>query len=243
MRRICLFLLLVCLPWVESSAEVVTLVLQTGKTMSGELVMENEQVIVIQDTQGRRFQYPMTEIGSVQRGKIDEVKEEEEVISYGAGKVATRLNVGLGAVTAAHGVWGTDVMTELQIGTRNLASRRIFLGGSIGYHGVLLPEQKYHYIPLQVVVSVPLLTGKHAPELGMGIGYGFSAHHTRGGICADVQVGYRYAFSSRGALLLSAYTRFQQDCVPVVEEVENKQYTNMVGRNMVSMGLRLGLQF
>lgn len=243
MKRIYLCWLCLFLALSVSATEYVTLTLQGGMTFSGELLAENDEVVVLRDKQGRRFQYMKSEVAMLSRLSQAPAATEEETTATRTGKVAARLQVAAGAATLPHSWWGTDVAADFMLGTRTLADRPCFLGGSIGYHGVFLPEQRYHYVPIQLVLSMPLVEGKHAPELGLSVGYGISANTTQGGLCAAANIGYRYTFAPRGALLLSAYLRFQQDRLTIQESLEGKLYNKQVGSGILGMGINMALQF
>lgn len=243
MKRIYLCWLCLFLVLSVRATDYVTLTLQGGMTFSGELLVENDDVIVLRDKQGRRFQYMKSEIAMFSRLDRAPITVEKETQTARPGKVAVRFQVAAGAATLPHVWWGTDMAADFMLGTRTLADRSVFLGGSVGYHGVFLPEQRYHYVPIQLVLSMPLVEGKHAPELGLSVGYGISANTTQGGLCASAKIGYRYTFSPRGALLLSAYLRFQQDRLTIQETMEGKLYDKDVGSGILGMGIHMALQF
>ena len=222
-------------------------VLTTGRTVDGTIVIENDEVIIIRDADGRRYQFPRSDVQEVTKGEEkDETpvqqEQEKERKDEGIGKVALRLDAGVAALCVPSERWGEAFGIDLQIGSRNLLDSRVFIGGSVGYMGALT-NKLYSFIPLQLIFSVPLMEGKHAPEIGFGLGYGFAVRQPAGGLAARIDFGYRYQFSKKSALLVGLQTRFQQARIDVVETVAGNDYTNCVGRSFVTLGLRLGLQF
>lgn len=243
MKRIFLFLIGIISAWQICAADLVAVLLTNGVQVNGELLFENEDVIVLRDSQGRRFQYPKSDVRQVNRHVSSIAQSAEEVTPIeGPKKVAIRVLAGAGAVTLPKQEWGADVSAEFQIGTYDLGHRHIFLGGSIGYHGVML-NQTYSYIPIQVVTSIPLLMGRHSPAVGFSVGYGLSAHHTSGGLCAGVDVDYRYEFGVSTALVAGLYTRFQQDKFTTYPMIDGTSYTFNAGYSLVSLGAHFAIVF
>lgn len=222
-------------------AEVV--VLQSGRTVRGEIVLQNDDILIIRDAEGRRFQFPPSDIVAVHTDTVETVTAPVEEESRGTSPVALRLDMAGGGVfvpSYRNGGWGA---VDLQIGTRNLAGKRIFLGGSVGYQ-VCVMGQACHFLPLMAVVSVPLTEGRHAPELGAALGYAFAVKQPeQGGLSARLDVSWRYQFRPTAALLLGVQTRFQQAQVKITEMVEGKDYATTQGRNMVGVGVRLAFVF
>ena len=229
-------------------AEVV--VLQSGKTIQGEVLMQNDEVILLRDADGKRYQFPQAEIQSIQ---ADSVGNNVSLATNNTqlSKVSLRLDVAGGALFVPSYNTGGFGSIDLAIGTRNLANHRIFLGGSIGYQftnsSVATPvahQSINHFIPLMAVVSVPLMDGKHAPEIGAGLGYGFAVKSPKqGGMTAQLDLSWRYQYTVNSALLLGVRTRFQQAKVDYTEVVDGKEYNSPQGRCLVSVGVHLSLLF
>ena len=222
-------------------------VLTTGRSIEGTISVENDEVVIIRDADGRRYQFPRSDVQTVVHGDeaaaTPEQQQEEKVRKDdGIGKVALRLDAGVAALCVPSERWGEAFGIDLQIGSRNMMDKRVFLGGSVGYMGALT-NKMYSFIPLQLVMSAPLMEGKHSPEIGFGLGYGFAVRQPAGGLAARIDFSYRYQYSKKSALLVGVQTRFQQARIDVIETVDGHEYENRVGRSFVTIGMRLGIQF
>ena len=95
------------------------------------------------------------------------------------------------------------------------------------------------------VVSVPLMEGKHAPEAGVGLGYGVAVKKpVLGGICSRIDLSWRYQFSDKHALLLGVRANFQQAKVEDPELMpDNISYTKQNTHNIVTVGIRMAIAF
>ena len=249
-----IIILLLLLIGATMQAEVVTL--RSGKVMRGTIVLQNDEVLILRDESGARFQFPAAEVVKVETEEDVAAVEAEEPAqakkkkpareaseTEKASKVALRLMLNGGGLCVPAECWGGSTGADLWIGSRRIGDRRVFIGGGIGVQAAFLPGRTNIYIPLQAVVSLPLIEGEHAPEVGAGIGYGFATQKRHGGLVAHVAMSWRYQFSEKSALLLGARVGFQADEYPVSETEDGTTYAGTMGRNLVSMGINIGLEF
>ncbi len=245
MKKIASLLLLLLLCVTPFRAEVITL--RSGKVLRGAIILRNDEVLILRDQNGARFQYPAAEIVSVEdeATEAEAPAEAKPVVEKKASqsRVALRLTLnGGGAIVPGYNTGG-GVGADLWIGSRRIGDKRVFLGGGVGVQTALLSDRNGIYIPLQVVMSMPLTDGKHAPEIGLGIGYGFTTHHTKGGLAAHLALSWRYQFAEKTALLLGARAAFQADEFTVTETLDDVAYSGSLGRSIVHVGLNLGIEF
>lgn len=239
--------------------------LKTGQTVEGTILFQNEEVVVIRDASGAKFQYPMSEIVQDEPLQEDQVQPEQtetpnaqkeekpaapQTVNTGR-KVSLGISVfGGGACvpgpvvgTEQKGAWGGNAGADVMVGTSNLFQRRIFLGGATGYHAYMLNGDIYSFIPIMLRAEIPLMLTKHAPMLGMGVGYGIGLKDVKGGVCADVEFGWRYNYSRKGAFFFGIYGNFQGAELPVTEIVSDKAYTAPAYRNLCGFGAKIALFF
>ena len=246
MKKYLLIILCCCTMWLHG--EVV--VLRSGQTLQGKILLQNDDVLILQVPSGARFQYPMTEVVTISPDTESSLASLPETPTAKSHPVAIRLMMTGGVGYTSHERAGGSMGADFQIGTNNLAGKHIFLGGSIGYAGVFL-SSKHHFIPLQAVVSVPLLSAirpqdtsiRHQPEIGACLGYGFAPKGHKGGLAAGVQLLYRYQFKEHAALLLGWDVRFQQGDKHFSEIIDAEQFSYNSQGVYILTGLRLGLQF
>jgi len=232
-------LFLLCFTMIQ--AEVV--VLQSGKTIEGEIIVVNEDIVMLKDAEGHKFQFPRSEVTEIRQSEqIIETQQENTSVS-GKGNCALRIDMSGGALfvpSLANGGFGA---LDIQIGTRTIGHQRVFLGAGVGYHAAVA-DKLNNFLPLMAVFSMPLMEGKHAPEIGAALGYGFAINNpNKGGMMAKLDVSWRYQYKASSALLLGVQARWQQADVKFMEIVDGKEYYSTLGKNFVSVGLRLALEF
>lgn len=219
-------------------AEVVTL--RTGKIISGEIVLQNDEVLIIRTKNGSKYQYPAAEVLSV---KADEIASlDAPNATKPPRKLAVHLQTAGGAVCVPEIGWGGQFAADLMLGTRTIHGTRIFLGAGLGYRAKVMDIGTYSFLPLQAVVAMPLSKHKHAPFLGMSIGYGIALNkQTQGGIFAGAEVGWNYQISDKTDFLLALCAEVQQAKTDVMQTVNDVDYLNHIGCNFVTLGLKLAV--
>lgn len=241
-RRYILLLLLLSGLVLHGRSEVVKL--QSGQTITGEIILQNDDVVMVRDSEGHKFQFPRAQVVEIMSPAVP---VEQTVVSAPTksekGNCALRLCISGGALWVPSFSHGGQGSVDVQIGSRRIGNQRIFLGGSVGYQ-IAMANQAYHFLPLMLAVSMPLLDGKYAPEIGAALGYGFAIKQpSQGGLVTKLDVSWRYQYGPSSALILGVQARFQQTMVQYTETIESRDYQSVLGRNFVSLGVQLALEF
>lgn len=226
-----------------------TLILRTGTRVEGTIIFQNEEVIILRNAEGARFQYPRTDVAQILTDeeaatqKTVEVTPEEEEIKTSK-KATILLEIAGGAAFKPGEATGGAASADLLVGSHHIKDRHIFIGGGLGYHGLFLGAEKYNFLPIQVALRMPFTETKHAPVFGVSLGYGIAlSKNYLGGLYAGIDFGYRCQLNPRTALALVAYAQFQQATITNTIVVEDIPFTQKAGRNLVSSGLKLALYF
>lgn len=269
-RAFILFLSLLCT--IALRAEV--LVLQSGAEVQGTIVFQNEEVVIIKTPSGARYQYPTSEIKTIRserKNTADTNTPSDEQTAFGLPetgvtrkKVSVAIEVAGGAAALSRNkdVYG-NMATDLLVGSHNLLNRSIFLGGCVGYLGALYTTTKTiptttvpivkktvaanSFLPIALAARIPLLQQKHAPMIGMQVGYGFAlSKEYQGGLYAGLNIGYCCQLSDLQRLYLAADCRFQQAFLATTEHIADTEgtihnYTHHAGQCFVLYGVRLGI--
>lgn len=227
-----------------SRAEVI--VLNSGAHIAGEILLQNEEVVIIKKKDGARYQYPRTEVASIleETEESATTTETQNTDTENARKLALTFQVYTGAVYFAHEGWGGQIGTDLMMGSKTIAGTPLFIGGSIGYRAKILADKTYSFIPLQVVLAMPLVKKQHSPHISVSMGYGFLTDKTyKGGLCLSASAGWSYQFNTNSSLLLGAYADLQQTKTNVTETINNQEYTSFKASSFVSIGATIGIKF
>ena len=222
-----------------------TIVLRTGARVTGTIIFQNDEVVIIRDTEGARFQYPKSDIEAI--GVTDEGLEvtgdglqvtEEEIKT--TKKASILLELAGGAATRSNEKAGAGFGVDVLVGSHHIGDKHIFIGGGLGYHGTFVGGEKYNFLPLQVALRLPLMEQKHAPVFGAGLGYSVAlSKNYVGGLYAGLDFGYRCRLNPRSAVSVVLFAQIHQAKVDVKKTIEEETFTNTAWRNMVSTGIKL----
>lgn len=244
MRKSLYILALLCLCALCAHAE--TILLRTGARVKGEIVFQNEEVVIVRNAEGKRFQYMRSDVEQILTEEVEEevqVVEEDNDIKTSK-KASILLELAGGAAVQPGETAGGTFSVDLLVGSHHIGDRHLFVGGGLGYHGLFLGEDKYNFLPIQAAVRMPFTETKHAPVFGVALGYGIAlSKEYLGGLYASADFGYRCQLNPKTAIAVVAYTQFQQAKVPVTVIIDGNEYTSKYGRNLVSVGLKLALYF
>ena len=226
-----------------------TIILRTGARVQGTIVFQNEEVVIIRNAEGARFQYPKSDVAEiVSEEKIPEsrnpeiTREDPEIKT--SKKASILLEIAAGGAAIPNQMMGAAVSADLLVGSHHIGDRHIFVGGGLGYHGLFVGGDKYNFLPIQAVIRMPFMETKHAPVFGMGVGYGIAlSKNYIGGLYAGVDLGYRYQLNPKTALGAVFYTQFQQAKVLVPVTVEQAVFTNYTGRSLIAFGAKFTFYF
>lgn len=228
-----------------------TIVLRTGARVQGTIVFQNEEVVIIRDAEGARFQYPRADVEDILADEAVEVAvsqesatQEEEIKT--AKKVSALLELYGGAAYAPDAGSGAVAGVTLLVGSHHIGNRHLFIGAGVGYHGVFMTSAKtqYNFLPVQVALRMPLTEEKHAPVFGVALGYGvaLSKDYT-GGLYSGLDFGYRCQINRKTAIGATFFAQFQQAKLSVTETVEEVDFVNKTGRSFITYGAKFSLYF
>ena len=238
------YILLIGLLLLSFTAMAEVVVLRSGQSVKGEIVLQNEDVVIIRATNGMRYQYPMNEVVSIKAEEKDTSATNTNKTTLAKTKIVSICVQAMGGALYIPNIgWGGYAGADLKVGANILESRRVFIGGGIGYRAKVV-EKAYSFIPLQVYMSSILGDKRSAPTLGVNIGYGFAANAgTQGGICVGADVGWSFEINHETRLVLGLNAEWQQAQTDVEQIIEDKKYTNHMGVNFITVGAKIAILF
>lgn len=236
-----------------------TLLLRTGARVKGSIVFQNEEVVIIRDAEGARFQYPRAEVEEIlsDDAELSDASDssdssDEEIATTKKASILLELAGGMSCVSTEK-IGGT-FSADFLVGTHHIGDKHIFVGGGIGYHGMYLITpttlkadrviSRYNFLPIQVALRMPFMETRHAPAFGISIGYGVAlSKDYLGGAYVGVDFGYRCQLNEKTAIGAVFYTQFQQASILSSTIIEGQEYAAKSGRNIVTFGTKFTVYF
>lgn len=222
-----------------------TIILHTGARITGEILLQNEEVIVIRDASGARYQYPRTDVQQVIASDsvptdIPPTIETELKAEDKKATVLFELSGGIAAIP--NDMLGGAISIDMLVGSYKIRQKPIFVGAGVGYHGLIIGGQQYNFLPIQAALRVPLIDDKHAPIIGLALGYGVAlSKDYMGGLYTGLDVGYRYQINDKTAMTVTLFATFQQAKIKVTQTIEENLFTTMAGRSLVVTGVKMAI--
>lgn len=249
MRKLFSYIVLCLLSLTYAHAE--TIVLRTGARVKGKIVIQNEEVVIVRDENGMRYQFPRTDVEAVlsdeeaqqlESSDVSEQADEQEITT--SKKASILLELGGGAAVNPGSAVGGAAGVDLLVGSHHIGDRHLFIGGGLGYHGLFMGSEKYNFLPIQVALRMPFMETKHAPVFGFAAGYGVAlSKNYLGGMYAGVDLGYRCQLNPKSAVAVVAFAQFQQAEVKTTTVIDGNEFVSKNGRNLVSSGVKIALYF
>ena len=244
------YILSICLLLLSSLLMAEVVVLRSGQSVRGDIVLQNEDVVIIRSSNGMRHQYPMNEVLTIQEeAQKNIVKEASSTTPNKKKTVSLSAQAMGGALYVPYLGWGGYAGADLLVGA-NLMNKKVFVGGGIGYRAKIVNKEAYSFIPLQVCISSVLGDNQSAPALGVNVGYGFAATAgTQGGICVGADLGWSFEINHETRLVLGLNAEWQQAQTKVHQEItfpesnEIKSYENYIGVSFITFGAKLAIHF
>lgn len=228
----------------------VAVTLRSGEIVFGNIIFQTEDILLLKTESGQRFQYQMSEVADIQDGLVTNQSEETK-------KETTKKKVGISLHIAGGGGLlpsyhsGGSMSADVFVGACNVFDKHIFIGGGIGYEAFFMPAANnqdittYSFIPLQIRFSTPFMQTRHAPAIGMSVGYGFSPKGIeKSGLAASLDFGYRCQISEKNALFAGLTAAIQQSKIDeYTETIEKQEYKFSSIQSLWKIGAKVAIQF
>ena len=221
-------------------------VLRSGKTIKGEILINNDEVLILRQKDGSRFQFPKQDIASIHADDVPKVQLVTDTLP--STKIAFSISMAGGATYTPNG-WGGFVQPMLFLGANMAQHQPIIIGGSIGYYGVITKDNTYSWIPIQATIRYPIIrkktnsqTMKGMPLIGTSIGYAIAtSQEWSGGVCFGVDFGWMKSFSKKSSIYITLTTQCLQTRMKTTEIIHENKFQNFKGCTLGSIGLSLGI--
>ena len=145
MKKFVLISLLSVLFFAFADAE--TIYLRTGERVQGTILFQNEEVVIIRNAEGQRFQYPRADVELIaDNGETHETLVAQDAIEpepeIKVSKKASILLELAGGPAINSPEMGGGFSVDLLVGSHHIGDRHVFIGGGIGYHGLFIGSGK-----------------------------------------------------------------------------------------------------
>ncbi|MGB4414901.1 MAG: hypothetical protein WBI53_08455 [Paludibacter sp.] len=246
-----LFLFISCVNIFSQNINKDKILLKTGEVYIGEIVMSNNEIVMIKRLDGTRFQFPVSEIKSIEKVKSDEIDDNTnaDISSLNAheGNIGGLLEIsgGIGSAKNKFGI-SPGGQASLTFGTKMLQGKALFTGAGVGYFSVIEKKSSeiISFVPLYFRIKSNLVTKPTSPYVLLDAGYAFALNPDYGGgLYSRLSIGINRKITGKTAFYIGAYAAIQSFSGNLTETNEQGTFNYNGTSGIINWGINLGLQF
>ncbi len=227
------------------------IVLNTGDIYYGEILVENEQLVMIKTPQGTRFQFPRSEIRSIdenfEAAEIPNTQEDFPIPEDNKFVMSVEASAGASYSKLSYG-WTPSLQGTVILGGRDLFLPNTFLGIGAGYHVLFTSdysdEESISFIPVFARFQYILSQSRVAPYVEMDAGYGFAPDSDfEGGMILKLSAGIAYKLSYHTSLNFGLYAGLQNFSADLSKDYDWGKYNYYGNTTAFNFGAKVCLKF
>ncbi|MDL2290156.1 hypothetical protein LJB95_01985 [Paludibacteraceae bacterium OttesenSCG-928-F17] len=209
----------------ESDERKITL--NTGEIIIGNILVENEQVVMIKTREGGRFQFPRSEIKSIDDvtendRQITQLDESESFNENNKFRLMGDLKFGLAHAGKAYG-WVPEMQVSLLFGGADLFLPNSFLGIGIGYNPIFASDygtgKAINFLPIFMRFQSSFTDKNFKPYVEVDAGYSVAlSDEFGGGFIVNASIGVSKKLNERNSFQLGIFGGFQSFSADLTEE-------------------------
>lgn len=235
----------------QSDTTTVKIVLKSGSVYVGEVVLKNEEVIMLKDKSGARFQFQTNEINTITNETTQTISPNSttsEVYKTESNEnFCSIIEAGIFTANARKAFdWQTASQVSISFGNKKTLGKNLFLGVGVGYLYPLSMGASSMPTLIPVFFKVIFIAGKkkNAPHFGIESGYAFSSNDNfKGGIFTTLSSGITFRINYKTALYTSVFGAVYSIKGNLVDNTSTGSYGYFGNTSMNSPGLKVGLRF
>ncbi|MDR2841294.1 MAG: hypothetical protein LBV75_08590 [Paludibacter sp.] len=224
--------------------------LRTGEKYTGEILLQNADFLVLQTSDGQRFQFPAANIL-----KIENINTSQTTINQtfkdSASTIDRKNNIFClvelsgGGIVAKHKFeLSPSGAVSLAFGTRRIANKPVFAGIGASIMPVFADKENLLFLPIFARIKSNSESHRLAPFALLDAGYAFSlSDKYKGGIFAKTAAGIQIPVSADNIFYLGIYASITEIYGALTEIKDNISYNYKGNSNIFGFGINTGIQF
>lgn len=176
--------------------------LKSGAVFVGELIVNNNELIMLKDKTGARFQFSTSEVEKVEtvHSEITISTQNKEIIDHSTDHFCGQIELSIGNASARKAFeTSLSPQVNLYFGNKKAFGKDLFAGVGAGY--LWIPAVNLSLVPVAIKVQTNTTKNRTSPFVGLESGYTFSANKNfGGGLFARATIGFNYRLTYKTAL-------------------------------------------
>ena len=225
--------------------------LKTAEVFVGKIQLRNTELVLIESLDGARYQFPTSEIKSIEKidlsnyqpnkEVLDEDSHPEQKVIYGLAEFSGGIFSAKNRLTIAPGG-----QLSLTFGAKIFEQKSIFTGMGIGLTTAFSTKenQTNNFLPIFLMLKTNLNNQINSPYLEFRAGYSVAlSEETKGGLYSRLSAGVSHKLNENTSLLIGLHTDILAFSGNLTETTQNGNYSYYGNSSMLSFGLNVGIEF
>lgn len=197
--------------------------LRNGDIFIGNILVENEQVVMFQTKEGNRFQFPQNEVKSIQNIQEGDISEQNDT-EYSKFTMMPDIRTGFSYSKESY-QWAQEMQISLTLGGINFFIPNSFLGIGAGYRGIFTFDYNnneiINFLPLFIQFRSTFTDKKLTPYIEMRGGYSFAlTDNFGGGVLFEASAGISLKINNHNSFQAGIYAGLHSFSGNLTEEKE-----------------------
>lgn len=242
-----LLLSLVMLPvFAQQTEKKDVIYLKNGDKYIGGVVLKTDKVVMIQTSDGKRFQFQPAEIKEIKKEEIN--PNEKSVQSVENSENFAGLFQLSGGFSNIKGAIGSSPGLDLSLafGAKSIFKKNIFLGIGGGYENIFDTKNNRNlsFLPVFVQMKSVFVEKNISPALNIKLGYAFPLQKSySGGILLHTSGGISIKTTENSNIFVGLQLQLQQTYGEITETLSQGTFTTNGNGNITNFGITTAFIF
>jgi len=236
--------LLSCGLFSQESSTLSKITLKSGAVFVGEVILKNDELIMLKDNTGARFQFAMPEIEKIEAATTLPTNSSKQVnIKTTNGNFCAHFELSLGNASARKAFsMALAPQVGLTFGNRKSFGKDLYIGIGTGYYWIA--DANLGLISAAFKIQTYTSKNRTSPFVGFESGYAFSATKNQGGgPFAKISFGINHRLNFKSAIYAGVSAAVYSISGKLSESTENGIFTYDGVTTINTLGLKVGFQF
>ena len=219
--------------------------LKSGAVFVGELILKNDELIMLKDNTGARFQFLVSEIDKIEKATTEPITTTKQapIETSRNENFCGHIELSFGNASARK-AFGSSSATQLGLtfGNRKSFGKDLYIGIGAGYFRIA--DANLGLIPATLKIQTYTSKNRTSPFVGFESGYAFSAtKNYSGGPFAKISLGINHRLNYKSAIYAGISAGVYSISGQLTETTQNGNFTFVGTTTCNILGLKVGFQF
>lgn len=219
--------------------------LKSGAVFVGEVLLKNDELIMLKDNTGARFQFALLEIDKIETATIEPTTTTKQATVEASrnDNFCGHFELSLGNCSARKAFVSTSApQVGLTFGNRKSFGKDLYVGIGAGYFWIT--DANLGLIPATLKIQTYTSKNRTSPFVGFESGYAFSASKNySGGLFAKISLGINHRLNYKSAIYAGVSAAVYSISGKLTESDQNGIFSFNGTTTINALGLKVGFQF